>query len=66
MTEAPRDEATQLRKRHGVARTYATDRIEVTWEPRLCVHVGYKTLKHLGIVDISPLALPVQESGKPF
>ena len=28
------------RKRHNVARTYATERIEVTWEPRLCVHVG--------------------------
>jgi len=40
MTEAARDEGTQLRKRHGVSRTYATDRIEVTWEPRLCVHVG--------------------------
>jgi uncharacterized Fe-S cluster protein YjdI len=28
------------RKRRGVARTYATDRIEVSWEPRLCVHIG--------------------------
>jgi uncharacterized Fe-S cluster protein YjdI len=28
------------RKRQGVQRTYATDRIEVHWEPRLCVHLG--------------------------
>ena len=40
MSEGPREEATQLRKRHDVSRSYATDRIEVTWEPRLCVHVG--------------------------
>ena len=40
MTDAARDETTQLRKRRDVSRTYASDRIEVTWEPRLCVHVG--------------------------
>jgi uncharacterized Fe-S cluster protein YjdI len=40
MGEGSREEATQLRKRHDVSRSYATDRIEVTWEPRLCVHVG--------------------------
>jgi uncharacterized Fe-S cluster protein YjdI len=28
------------RRRRGASRTYASDRIEVTWEPRLCVHVG--------------------------
>src|SRR3954471_8919557 len=27
------------RKRRDVSRTYATERIEVTWEPRSCVHV---------------------------
>ena len=30
----------EQRKRRDVARTYRTDRIEVTWEPRLCVHIG--------------------------
>jgi uncharacterized Fe-S cluster protein YjdI len=28
------------RMQDGVARTYRTDRIEVTWAPRLCVHAG--------------------------
>lgn len=37
---AEETEEVEPRKRRGVARTYATDRIEVTWEPRLCVHVG--------------------------
>lgn len=37
MAQEPRVEQ---RKRRGVARTYATDRIEVLWEPRLCVHIG--------------------------
>jgi uncharacterized Fe-S cluster protein YjdI len=27
-------------KRRGAARTYTADAIEVSWEPRLCVHVG--------------------------
>lgn len=26
--------------REGVARSYRTDRIEVTWAPRLCIHAG--------------------------
>jgi uncharacterized Fe-S cluster protein YjdI len=30
--------AGEERMRTGVARTYATDRIEVTWEPSLCIH----------------------------
>jgi uncharacterized Fe-S cluster protein YjdI len=34
------EEEVEPRKRKGVARSYATDRIEVTWEPRLCTHVG--------------------------
>jgi uncharacterized Fe-S cluster protein YjdI len=34
------EERIEQRKRHNVAKTYATDRIEVTWEPRLCVHIG--------------------------
>ena len=28
------------RMQEGVARTYRTDRIEVTWAPRLCTHAG--------------------------
>ena len=36
----PEETAEEPRKRKGVARTYASDRIEVTWEPRLCVHIG--------------------------
>ena len=34
------EERVEQRKRRNVARTYATDRIEVHWEPRLCVHIG--------------------------
>jgi uncharacterized Fe-S cluster protein YjdI len=34
------DGTTEARHRVGVARTYRTDRIEVTWEPRRCTHVG--------------------------
>jgi uncharacterized Fe-S cluster protein YjdI len=30
----------EQRKRRDVARTYRTDRIEVIWEPALCVHIG--------------------------
>jgi uncharacterized Fe-S cluster protein YjdI len=40
VSEAAEREAKEPRKRRDVARTYATDRIEVRWEPRLCVHVG--------------------------
>jgi uncharacterized Fe-S cluster protein YjdI len=34
------DEAVPARMQEGVARTYRTDRIEVTWAPRLCIHAG--------------------------
>ena len=34
------DEAVEDRMREGVARTYRTDRIEVTWAPRRCIHAG--------------------------
>jgi len=30
----------EARKRPGVERAYRNDRIEVTWEPKLCIHVG--------------------------
>jgi uncharacterized Fe-S cluster protein YjdI len=36
----PDEETIEPRKRRGVSRTYGTDRIEVTWEPELCVHIG--------------------------
>jgi uncharacterized Fe-S cluster protein YjdI len=38
--DAMSDERVEQRKQRNVARTYATDRIEVRWEPRLCVHIG--------------------------
>ena len=38
--EAVRREDKEPRRRRGASRSYATDRIEVIWEPRLCVHVG--------------------------
>ncbi len=34
------DEAVPARMQEGVARTYRTDRIEVTWAPRRCIHAG--------------------------
>ena len=34
------DETVEARMREGVARTYRTDRIEVTWAPRRCIHAG--------------------------
>ena len=34
------DEAVPARMQEGVARTYRTDRIEVTWAPRRCTHAG--------------------------
>ncbi len=34
------DEAVPARMQEGVARTYRTDRIEVTWAPRRCTHGG--------------------------
>lgn len=34
------DEGREIRHDEGVARTYATDRIEVTWQPELCTHAG--------------------------
>jgi uncharacterized Fe-S cluster protein YjdI len=40
VSEAIRREDNEPRKRRDVSRTYANDRIEVRWEPRLCVHVG--------------------------
>jgi len=32
--------ADEERKRPGVERVYRNDRIAVTWEPKLCIHVG--------------------------
>ncbi|HEV8088151.1 MAG TPA: (4Fe-4S)-binding protein [Actinomycetota bacterium] len=40
MGDEVRLEDKEPRRRRGASRTYASDRIEVTWEPRLCVHVG--------------------------
>jgi uncharacterized Fe-S cluster protein YjdI len=40
MSDAVRREDKEPRRRRGASRSYATDRIEVVWEPRLCVHVG--------------------------
>ena len=34
------DGAAASRMQEGVARSYRTDRIEVTWTPRLCIHAG--------------------------
>jgi uncharacterized Fe-S cluster protein YjdI len=34
------DEAAPARMQEGVARVYRTDRIEVTWAPRRCIHSG--------------------------
>ena len=40
MTDRP------ARMQEGVARTYRTDRIEVEWEPKLCIHAAtcFRTL----------------------
>ena len=32
--------AAAARMQEGVARSYRTDRIEVTWAPRSCIHAG--------------------------
>src|SRR3954453_6103366 len=40
VSDAVGRDANEPRKRRDVSRTYATDRIEVVWEPHLCVHVG--------------------------
>jgi uncharacterized Fe-S cluster protein YjdI len=32
--------AVAARMQEGVARTYRTERIEVTWAPRRCIHAG--------------------------
>jgi uncharacterized Fe-S cluster protein YjdI len=34
------DESVPARMQEGVARTYRTGRIEVTWAPRRCTHAG--------------------------
>jgi uncharacterized Fe-S cluster protein YjdI len=34
------DEAVPARMQEGVARTYRTGRIEVTWAPGRCIHAG--------------------------
>jgi len=34
------EEAVPARMQEGVARTYRTDRIEVTWAPPRCIHAG--------------------------
>jgi CDGSH-type Zn-finger protein/uncharacterized Fe-S cluster protein YjdI len=36
----PADDTQQERKRPGVERIYENGDIAVTWEPRLCIHVG--------------------------
>ena len=37
------------RQERGPARTYADDRIEVEWEPRLCIHTR-ECVRRLGAV----------------
>jgi CDGSH-type Zn-finger protein/uncharacterized Fe-S cluster protein YjdI len=37
----PTDNTQEARYRLGVQRIYQNDRIAVTWEPKLCIHVGY-------------------------
>ena len=37
---ATMDGAVPARMQEGVARTYRTDRIEVTWAPRRCTHAA--------------------------
>ena len=34
------DGAVPARMQEGVARSYRTERIEVTWAPRRCIHAG--------------------------
>jgi uncharacterized Fe-S cluster protein YjdI len=34
------EEAVPARMEEGVARTYRSERIEVTWAPRRCIHAG--------------------------
>lgn len=36
----PIDDTQQERKRPGVERVYSNDQIAVSWEPRLCIHIG--------------------------
>lgn len=36
----PAEDVQEERKRPGIERIYKNDRIAVTWEPRLCIHVG--------------------------
>jgi uncharacterized Fe-S cluster protein YjdI len=40
VSDEVRHQDKEPRRRRGASRTYASDRIEVMWEPRLCVHVG--------------------------
>jgi uncharacterized Fe-S cluster protein YjdI len=56
VSEAVRSDAKETRKHRDVSRTYATDRIEVRWEPRLCVHVGECFQRLPGVFD--PWARP--------
>jgi uncharacterized Fe-S cluster protein YjdI/CDGSH-type Zn-finger protein len=46
----------QERMRAGVARTYATEAIEIEWEPRLCIHVAECFRRLPGVFD--PRAKP--------
>ena len=36
----PADDVQQERKRPGVERIYENGNIAVSWEPKLCIHVG--------------------------
>ena len=51
MSDDARREQQEPRKRRDVSRTYATDGIEVKWEPRLCVHVGECFQRLPGVFD---------------
>ena len=51
MSDEVRREEKEPRKRRDVSRTYATDQIEITWEPRLCVHVGECFQRLPGVFD---------------
>ena len=36
----PAEDTQQERKRPGVERIYSNDQIAVSWEPKLCIHIG--------------------------
>jgi len=51
VSDAVRREEKEPRQRRGASRTYASDEIEVTWEPHLCVHVGECFQRLPGVFD---------------